>query len=69
MTLDDFATTVGLDTALLEPAFEIFQEELAIPSKTRAARCADFADGLRRLGVGEDVVYVAVAALVRECRR
>lgn len=69
MTVDEFASTVGLDTALAAPAYEAFTAELATPRKSRAARCADLASGLRRLGVPEPAVYTAVHALAMESRR
>lgn len=69
MTVDEFATAVGLDPALAAPAYEVFTHELGAPRKTRAARCADLAEGLRRVGVAEDRVYFAVAEMVRESRR
>lgn len=69
MTVEEFATTVGLDPALAGPAFEVFAQELAAPRKTRASRCADLAEGLRRVGVAEDRVYFAVGEMVRELRR
>jgi hypothetical protein len=69
MTAKEFAALIGLDTSLAAPAYEVFTEELAVPRKTRAARSADLADGLRRLGIPEDQVYLAVGELVRKSRR
>lgn len=69
MTIDEFAAATGLDHPLLGPAYQVFREELDVPRKTRAARCADLAVGLRRLGVPEDIVYVAVSELAKESRR
>lgn len=69
MTVDEFAATVGLSGALLEPAYERFSEEVGAPRKTRAARCADLAAGLRRLGVAEDIVHTAVHELAKGSRR
>lgn len=69
MTIEEFATTLGLTPTLAAPAYEVFQEELAVPRKTRAARCADLAAGLRRLDVPEDIVYLTVGEMVRQSRR
>lgn len=69
MTAEEFGAAVGIDGDLLAPAFEVFCEELAVPQKTRAARCADLAAGLRSLGIPEPAVYTAVGELVRERRR
>lgn len=69
MTREEFAAAVGLDGELLDPAHEMFCDELAIPRKTRAARCADLAAGLRRLGVPEEIVYTAAHELAKEHRR
>lgn len=69
MTFDEFAAAVDIDPRLAEPAFAVFQEELSVPRKTRAARCADLAEGLRNLGVAEDCVYLAAGELARLVRR
>lgn len=69
MTVDEFAATTGLSGPLLEPAYTIFQEEADVRRKTRAARCADLAEALRRLGVPEETVHTAIHELVKGTRR
>ncbi|WP_280246152.1 hypothetical protein [Nocardia abscessus] len=69
MTSDEFAATLGLDGQLAADAYEVFRDELRAPQKTLAARCADLAEGLRRLDLTEEIVYDAVQTLAMERRR
>ncbi|WP_280473310.1 hypothetical protein [Nocardia asiatica] len=69
MTREEFAATLGLDGQLAADAFEVFRDELRAPRKTLAARCADLAEGLRRLDLTEEVVYSAVQTLAEVRRR
>lgn len=69
MTREEFAAMFGLDGEVAAAAYGMFRDELDERQKTRAARCADLADGLRRLALTEDVVFDAVRALSMELRR
>lgn len=69
MTREEFAAAFGLDGELAAAAYGMFRDELDEPRKTLAARCADLAEGLRRLDLTEDVVYDAVQALAMGRRR
>lgn len=69
MTIEEFGAALGVEPPLLAPAYELFGQEARMPRKTRAARAADLADGLRHLGVPEHAVHIAVHELIKATRR
>lgn len=69
MTIEEFQAALDVHGDTLDEAYEVFREQLTVYPKSLAARAADLAEELRRIGLEEMAVAAAVEVLAMERRR